>query len=73
MYSPVPSAPSLSRFLSFIPLPQTISVWPTSLTRNASGTVDLTLTVPVASSAVAVAPGGTHTPTRLLAFFRLPM
>ena len=31
------------------------------------------MTTPVASSAVAVAPGGTQTPTRLLAFFTLPM
>ena len=31
------------------------------------------MTTPVASSPVAVAPGGTQTPTRLLAFFTLPM
>src|ERR1700760_2757277 len=70
---PVPSAPSLRVLRSFMPGSQTIWVWPTSLTRNASGAEDLTVTVPVALSAVAVAPGGTQTPTRLLAFFRLPM
>ena len=73
VYIPVPSAPSLSRLRFFIPLPQTTCVWPTSLTRNGSGTCDFTVTTPVASSPVAVAPGGTQTPTRLLAFFTLPM
>src|ERR1700685_1995585 len=50
-----------------------MSVWPTSLIRNASGTGDLTVTVPVALSAVAVAPGSTQTPARLEAFLMLPM
>src|ERR1700744_3150351 len=56
-----------------MPLPQTISADPTSVTRNGSGTGDLTVTIPVALSAVAVAPGGTQMPARLLAFFMLPM
>ena len=73
MYSPVPSPPSCRSFLFFIPESQTIWAWPTSVTRNASGTGDLTVTVPVALSAVAVAPGSTQTPARLDAFLMLPM
>lgn len=72
-YIPVPSAPSLSRPRFFMPLPHTISAEPTSVTRNGSATGDLTVTTPVALSPVAVAPGGTQMPTRLLAFFTLPM
>jgi hypothetical protein len=73
VYRPVPSAPSLSMLRFFIPSPQTISAWPTSVTRNASGTFDVTVTTPVLSLPVATAPGGAQVPRRLLAFFGLAM
>jgi hypothetical protein len=73
VYRPVPSAPFLSVPRFFTPPGQTIWALPTSRMRNASGAGDLTVTVPVVSSPVAVAPGGTHTPRRLEPFFGLAM